>query len=401
MLPRIASNVTIAIHLLLIHQSVTFTFIQKIRRRSCTLNALSGGGREDPPDKGPPDNPKGPLDEWLSDANGDSDDSRNTRKQRADSRLPLNFRSDAGSRDEEFLLEEDVANDADDPSEPSEPSPPGSSSALERIQSRSSSLTNVDNMSDNPYSEVISRLTPSEMILRFTSTAHPRVQDAVKTTILGLIGNLPRSAFETTVVTTGERLASLMFQLEMTGYMFKNVEYRMALSRPLSDTGNQMLLESAEDDDAEDGEEEKGVKGKMKVKYDNPAIEMEVDAAAYLSELRSEVKKLKEDLAKTREAKEESVRADLLTYIRTLPPQDLQKLTGTMSEDVLNCMKGLVSNVMKGIGGEEGQGITPDTVMEQSGEAMAQLCMWQLVIGYNLRELEVREEMTKAFKKEE
>ena len=24
---------------------------------------------------------------------------------------------------------------------------------------------------------------------------------------------------------------------------------------------------------------------------------------------------------------------------------------------------------------------------------MAQLCMWQLVIGYNLRELEVREEM--------
>ena len=47
------------------------------------------------------------------------------------------------------------------------------------------------------------------------------------------------------------------------------------------------------------------MKGKMKVRYDNPAIEMEVDAAAYLSERRSEVKKLREDLEKTREAKED------------------------------------------------------------------------------------------------
>ena len=70
------------------------------------------------------------------------------------------------------FLEEDVADEEDGPYEPS---PPGSSSALERIQSRSSSLKNLDNMSDNPYLEVISRLTPSEMILWFTSTAHPRV----------------------------------------------------------------------------------------------------------------------------------------------------------------------------------------------------------------------------------
>ena len=72
----------------------------------------------------------------------------------------------------------------------------------------------------------------------------------------------------------------------------------MVLSRPLSDTGNQMLIEWAEDDDTKEGEEEIGVKGK-KVEYDNPATEMEVDDAAYLSELRFEVKKLREDLAKT------------------------------------------------------------------------------------------------------
>lgn len=79
-----------------------------------------------------------------------------------------------------------------------------------------------------------------------------------------------------------------------------------------------------------------------------------------------------------------------------------------MSPEVLEAMKGLVTAVLAGIGeDEEGDGagdpsggnggenvnrIDPDTVTEQSGEALAQLCMWQLVVGFNLRELEVREE---------
>ena len=125
-------------------------------------------------------------------------------------------------------------------------------------------------------------------------------------------------------------------------------------------------------------------------------------------------------------------------YIRSLPPQELQQLTGTMSPEVLEAMKGLVSVVLAGIGEEEednidedgrglvgdgpavrgatsamedgveigaeqsgndsddgrkGSGIGPNTVTEQSGEALARLCMWQLVVGYNLREMEVREKL--------
>jgi Protein of unknown function (DUF760) len=150
------------------------------------------------------------------------------------------------------------------------------------------------------------------------------------------------------------------------------------------------------------------VKGKLRVKYggsssaatdENDAefissgIEMEVDAAAYMTELRSEVSKLRDELMLSRKEKDDALRRDLLTYIRTLPQQELQSLTNTMSQDVLVAMKGLVNAVMAGIG--DGQ-IGPDTVTEQSGEAMAQLCMWQLVVGYNLRTLEVREEMRKS-----
>lgn len=56
-----------------------------------------------------------------------------------------------------------------------------------------------------------------------------KVQEAVRTTVLGLLGSLPRHAFETTAIGTGDALANLMFQLQMTGYMFKNAEYRLSL----------------------------------------------------------------------------------------------------------------------------------------------------------------------------
>ena len=307
--------------------------------------------------------------------------------------------------------------------------------------------TTAELMSSNPYLQVVSKLSPSDLISKFTSTAHPRVQDAVRSTVLGLIGTLPKMAFETTTITTGERLASLMFQLQLTGYMLKNADYRLSLSQSLGMTTSvskngqtQYLLEGDldyDEDDEEGGLSEGKVRGKIKISYGKknddenendqedatsdeskgdeieskeddsdhdddddddtsvPSMEVEVDAAAYMAELRNEVAKLREDLVTTRKEKEDEIRKDLLLYIRTLPQKELKSLTSTLSDDVLNAMKGLVNVVMAGIG--EGQ-IGPDTVTEQSGEAMAQLCMWQLVVGYNLRELEVREEMKNALR---
>jgi hypothetical protein len=271
-------------------------------------------------------------------------------------------------------------------------------------------------LANNPYMMVVSNLAPSDLISKFTTTAHPRVQNAVRATILGLIGNLPKLAFDTKTITTGQRLASLMFQLQMTGYMFKNAEYRLSLSQSLGMNSNpsigqssSFLLAGSEDDDDNDEEDnislDGTVKGKIKIRYGGSndksndedgdkdpigGFEMEVDAAAFTSELRSEVTKLRDELMIKRQEKSEALRKDLLLYIRTLPEKELKSLTTTITEDVLVAMKGLVNVVMSGIGDDE---IGPDTVTEQSGDAMAQLCMWQLVVGYNLRELEVRQQM--------
>lgn len=70
-------------------------------------------------------------------------------------------------------------------------------------------------------------------------------------------------------------------------------------------------------------------------------VEMEVDAEAYMSELRSEVSQLRDELVTARKEKEDALRKDLLVYIRTLPEKELRDLTATMSPDVLVAMKGL------------------------------------------------------------
>jgi hypothetical protein len=370
----------------------------------------------------------------------ESENLKRAREYMSESSLPISFGVSENDGDDEKTVEERLQSlnmmedDAIDPAVPGTMKGPPESSALVGSfgmaqQDAGGGLVagggpSADVLAKNPYMQVVSKLTPSELIAKFTASASPRVQDAVRTTVLGLIGSLPKMAFDTTTMTTGQRLASLMFQLQMTGYMLKNADYRLSLSQSLGFTqeayrSNLLLAGTSDDlDSGEDPLTSGKVKGKIKVRYvrsnlfgtpdKNPSstdgsasegssssdgVEIEVDAAAYMSELRSEVSKLKEELAQRKEAKEEALRKDLLLYIRTLPAQELRSLTNTMSPEVLVCMKGLVQAVLGGIG--DGQ-IGPDTVTEQSGEAMAQLCMWQLAVGYNLRELEVREQMKKS-----
>merc|ERR1719217_1941575 len=99
-----------------------------------------------------------------------------------------------GTRDDEFNLEERKPKD----------------------EAPTAALAKSDDET-NPYYKVVAALSPGEIIGRFAATAPPRVQDAVKQTIMGLLGNAGSFALETATVTTSEKLANLMFQLQMTG----------------------------------------------------------------------------------------------------------------------------------------------------------------------------------------
>jgi hypothetical protein len=400
---------------------------KRAREAQSALYSSAGGGGPPPP---PPDNNKGEgkgnsWDDFLDPNKRESESMRKAREYVSDNSLPISFDHVDDEDDDEDVDEVDDDDFEDDVDGLGDSIPKNLDSSALVGQPKGGDLLrggpSKDALKNNPYMAVVSKLSPSELISKFTGTAHPRVQAAVKTTILGLIGGLPKLAFDTTTITTGQRLASLMFQLQMTGYMFKNADYRLSLAQSLGAPPSSMLLAGNEED--EDDEEENimngKVRGKLRIRYRTPknkkdidsdetseddddsdydaattdGLELEVDAASYMSELRQEVSQLRDDLMTTRKEKEEALRKDLLLYIRTLPEQELRSLTNTMSPDVLVAMKGLVQAVMSGIG--EGE-IGPDTITEQSGEAMAQLCMWQLSIGYNLRTLEVREEMKKS-----
>lgn len=359
-------------------------------QRATILSSSVGGGSVPPSDNGAPGN----WDDFLDPNREESEYLRRARELLSDSSLPISYDVINKNQSDDFRQD-------------------SNSSAITFMQGNPS----ADTLAENPYITVVSKLSPSEMISKFTRTAHPRVQNAVRTTILGLIGGLPKMAFDTTTITTGQRLASLMFQLQMTGYLFGSAQYRLSVQESFGKSGESatpLLAGSDDDDDEESSNSPSGkLRGKLRLRYsskntesstqgseakgENPdsSFDVEVDAEAFTSELRSEVSMLREELMITRKEKQEALRKDLLAYIRTLPEKELQSLTSGMSQDVLVAMKGLVNAVLAGIG--EGQ-IGPHTVTEQSGEAMAQLCMWQLVVGYNLRQMEVREQMKKSLK---
>jgi hypothetical protein len=381
------------------------------QRRTFQLYSSVGDGTPRPP---PGDD--GDKDESLDDFLNPKEQSENLQKAReymSDTSLPISFEVEVEEEEEAATaeeIEEVETNGAEEITLDLESSAlvnAFGASAPSSLFASDGSLS-AEMLAKNPYMQVVSKLSPSELISKFTASANPRVQEAVRSTVLGLIGSLPKMAFDTTTITTGQRLASLMFQLQMTGYMFKNAEYRLSLSQSLGASNgyssNLLLAGSVQEEEGDEKESLSSgkVKGKVKIRYgdilsgESSELGIEVDAAAYMSELRSEVSKLKEELQQTKETNEEALRKDLLLYIRTLPAQELKSLTNTMSQDVMVSMKGLVQAVLSGIG--DGQ-IGPETVTEQSGEAMAQLCMWQLAVGYNLRELEVREEMKQSLKK--
>lgn len=94
-------------------------------------------------------------------------------------------------------------------------------------------LSSSRNAEAAKYFKMVESLAPNDMLLKFAKTAPKAVQEAAKSTIMNLLGNLPNYALDAAMITTNTKLANLLYQMQMTGYMFKNAEYRMSLTRML------------------------------------------------------------------------------------------------------------------------------------------------------------------------
>lgn len=347
----------------------------------------------------------------------------------------------------------------------------------------------------------ISRERPNEAIGRFVREANPEVVAAMTGAVSSLLGSLsnPSMGVETIVQASSEKLGNLCFQLQMTGYMFRNAEYVMALKKLMNIRGEGATLEEyraafqrldtdgsgylerdeiealladiyegdppafevntfvqffdsnndgrvsweefekgfgvvakageaakskpangfslpssiEEDDDEEDDLfGEPSVSGTIKVELEDGKI-IEVDAQDYVDDLKQQAMELKRELAREKgiDASDlgvpdeknnnafvnEALPTDaggIAKYIASLQG-DVKSLTAGISPEVVESMKMLIEFVLEGPAGGGKQAKDKNKEMELPGSALQQLALWQLVIGYRLRETEATGEWKK------
>lgn len=187
---------------------------------STSLFSSIGGDRPPPPPSDDDNNNGGgDLGDFLDPMRKpDSENLKRARQFMSETSLPLSFDAvDEDEDDEEEDKEENVTATIIDTTSAASSSLTSSAADSRFNNSASSSALfgtdgapSSDLLAKNPYMQVVSKISPSDVIAKFTATSDPRVQEAVRTTILGLIGSLPKMAFETTSITTGQRLASLV-----------------------------------------------------------------------------------------------------------------------------------------------------------------------------------------------
>lgn len=106
------------------------------------------------------------------------------------------------------------------------------SSALAQLSHRVDDIE--QGVSQNPAQtlfRMMSSETPNQMIGTFVATANPTVVQAMSGAITSLLGGLsnPSLGIDTLVKAPRSKIGTLCFQLQMTGYMFRNAEYVLAL----------------------------------------------------------------------------------------------------------------------------------------------------------------------------
>ena len=258
----------------------------------------------------------------------------------------------------------------------------------------------------NTFYKAIKAIPVQDLVSEFADSAPPDVQQAVRFTIAKLLGNMPSEVAAITRVTSDRNIASLMFSMQMTGYMFRNAEYRRSLSESLSADAERVQTA-----------ELPPVSGTVSVEIAQ-GMKAEVDAAAYMAELRSEVEGLRAQLIVrrlaalphrttapphrctnapphrranapphhraatdpppprprcTQRAKQEQEGAGvgMIQYVQSLAPEEAQKLTSEVSKEVLDAMGQLINSLLKEAD------VPADAVMETSDLKMRELLVWQ------------------------
>lgn len=231
--------------------------------------------------------------------------------------------------------------------------------------------------------EYVKNVQPEFMEL-FVKRASPQVVEAMRQTVTNMIGSLPPQFFAVTVTTVAENLAQLMYSVMMTGYMFRNAQFRLELQQSLE----QAALPEPEKKDAPDyapGTQKK-VSGEV-IRWNNVSGPEKIDAVKYIELLEAEIEELNRQAAKKSGGQNE-----LMEYMKSLEPQNLKELASVAGEDVVLAMNTFITRLLA----VSDPAQMKTSVKETSAAELAKLLFWLMVVGYSIRNIEVRLDMERV-----
>ncbi|XP_031254607.1 uncharacterized protein LOC116112631 [Pistacia vera] len=233
--------------------------------------------------------------------------------------------------------------------------------------------------------EYVKNVQPEFMEL-FVKRAPQQVVDAMRQTVTNMIGTLPPQFFAITVSTVAENLAQLMYSVMMTGYMFKNAQYRLELQQSLEQVALPELQDKEEKPDYAPGTQ-KNVSGEV-IRWNNVSGPEKIDAKKYIELLEAEIEELNRQVGRI----SANGPNELLDYLKSLEPQNLKELTSSAGEDVVLAMNTFIKRLLAVSDPSQ----MKTSVTETSAPELAKLLYWLMVVGYSIRNIEVRFDMERV-----
>lgn len=220
----------------------------------------------------------------------------------------------------------------------------------------------------------------------FIKRAPTQVVDAMRHTVTNMIGTLPPQFFAVTVTTVAENLAQLMYSVLMTGYMFRNAQYRLELQQSLEQIALPEPKEEKGSEDYAPGTQKK-VSGEV-IRWNKSTGPEKIDAVKYIELLEAEIDELSRQVAR----KSSQGSNELLEYLKTLEPQNLKELASSAGEDVVFAMNEFIKRLLA----VSDPAQMKTAVSETSGTQLANLLFWLMIVGYSMRNIEVRFDMERV-----
>ncbi|KDP36814.1 hypothetical protein JCGZ_08105 [Jatropha curcas] len=169
----------------------------------------------------------------------------------------------------------------------------------------------------------------------FVKRAPQQVVEAMRQTVTNMIGTLPPQFFAVTVTTVAENLAQLMYSVMMTGYMFKNAQYRLELQQSLEQVAlpeaqDEKMLQLSQNVPDYAPVRQKNVSGEV-IRWNNVSGAEKIDAKKYIELLEAELEELNRQVGR----KSADGENELLEYLKSLEPQNLKKIKSGGEEGFL------------------------------------------------------------------